>query len=143
MSIGLQLNIFYWFKSFNKSLSSSCIISFSTFFYLFNFSVWHLLYTIICAFYYFMYSVSILWLFSFYALEFVLKYSDLMFCKKGVLKNFAKFTGKHLCQIFFFLTKLQAKVNNTFFTEQLRATASVTTIYLRNIFAKMQNILIF
>ena len=102
MSIGLQLNIFYWFKSFNKSLSSSCIISFSTFFYVFNFSVWHLLYTIICAFYYFMYSVSILWLFSFYALEFVLKYSDLMFCKKGVLKNFAKFTGKHLCQIFFF-----------------------------------------
>ena len=25
-----------------------------------------------------------------------------MFCKKGVLKNFAKFTGKHLCQSFFF-----------------------------------------
>ena len=21
-----------------------------------------------------------------------------LFCKKGVLKNFAKFTGKHLCQ---------------------------------------------
>ena len=25
-----------------------------------------------------------------------------MFCKKGVLKNFAKFTGKHLCQSLFF-----------------------------------------
>ena len=25
-----------------------------------------------------------------------------VFCKKGVLKNFAKFTGKHLCQSFFF-----------------------------------------
>ena len=25
-----------------------------------------------------------------------------MFCKKGVLKNLAKFTGKHLCQILFF-----------------------------------------
>ena len=25
-----------------------------------------------------------------------------MFCKKGVLRNFAKFTGKHLCQSFFF-----------------------------------------
>ena len=25
-----------------------------------------------------------------------------MFCKKGVLRNFAKFTGKHLCQILFF-----------------------------------------
>ena len=25
-----------------------------------------------------------------------------MFCKNGVLKNFAKFTGKHKCQSFFF-----------------------------------------
>ena len=25
-----------------------------------------------------------------------------MFCKKGVLKNFVKFTGKHLCQSLFF-----------------------------------------
>ena len=25
-----------------------------------------------------------------------------MFCKKGVLKNIAKFTGKHLCQSLFF-----------------------------------------
>ena len=25
-----------------------------------------------------------------------------MFCKKGVLRNFAKFTGKHKCQILFF-----------------------------------------
>ena len=25
-----------------------------------------------------------------------------MFCKKGVLTNFAKFTGKHLCQSLFF-----------------------------------------
>ena len=25
-----------------------------------------------------------------------------MFCKKGVLEIFAKFTGKHLCQKFFF-----------------------------------------
>ena len=25
-----------------------------------------------------------------------------MFCKKGVLRNFAKFTGKHLCQSLFF-----------------------------------------
>ena len=30
-----------------------------------------------------------------------------MFCKKGVLENFTKFTGKHLCQVSF-LTKLQA-----------------------------------
>ena len=25
-----------------------------------------------------------------------------MFCKRGVLRNFAKFTGKHLCQGLFF-----------------------------------------
>ena len=25
-----------------------------------------------------------------------------VFCKKGVLRNFAKFTGKHLCQSIFF-----------------------------------------
>ena len=25
-----------------------------------------------------------------------------VFCKKGVLRNFAKLTGKHLCQSFFF-----------------------------------------
>ena len=25
-----------------------------------------------------------------------------VFCKNGVLKNFAKFTGKHLCQSLFF-----------------------------------------
>ena len=36
-----------------------------------------------------------------------------VFCKKGVLRNFAKFTGKHLCQSLFFS-------KNTFFTEHLR-----------------------
>ena len=25
-----------------------------------------------------------------------------VFCKNGVFRNFAKFTGKHLCQSFFF-----------------------------------------
>ena len=28
-----------------------------------------------------------------------------MFCKKGVLENFAKLTGKHLCQSLFFNKK--------------------------------------
>ena len=27
-----------------------------------------------------------------------------VFCKKGVLKNFAKFTGKHLCQSLLLIT---------------------------------------
>ena len=30
------------------------------------------------------------------------KQPKVMFCKKGVLKNFVKFTGKHLCQSLFF-----------------------------------------
>ena len=25
-----------------------------------------------------------------------------LFCKKGVLRHFTKFTGKHLCQVLFF-----------------------------------------
>ena len=55
--------------------------------------------------------------------------------KKGVLRNFKKFTGKHLCQSSF-LIKLQAEAQvfscefcniskNTFFTEHLWTTASV------------------
>ena len=35
-----------------------------------------------------------------------------VFCKKGVLKNFAKFTGKHLCQSFF-LNKVLIKYNTS------------------------------
>ena len=31
-----------------------------------------------------------------------------LFCKKGVLKNFPKFTGKDLCQSIFFRTRLVA-----------------------------------
>ena len=53
--------------------------------------------------------------------------------KKGVPRNFTKFTGKHLCQSLFF-KKTLAQVfscefceisKNTFFTENLRATASI------------------
>ena len=53
-----------------------------------------------------------------------------VFCKKDVLKNFAKFTGKHLCQsIFFnkvaglaqvFSCEFCKILKNTFFTEHLR-----------------------
>ena len=35
-----------------------------------------------------------------------------VFCKKGVLENFAKFTGKHQCQSLFFI-KLQVLQNTT------------------------------
>ena len=69
-----------------------------------------------------------------------------VFCKKRILTNFAKFTGKHLCQSLFFnkvaglrsATLLKKEIltqvfsceffkisKDTFFTEQLRTTASV------------------
>ena len=53
--------------------------------------------------------------------------------KKGVLRNFAKFTGKHLCQSFFFWKESVAQVfscefnrisKNAFFTEYLLTNAS-------------------
>ena len=45
-----------------------------------------------------------------------------VFWKKGVLRNFAKFTGKHLCQSLFFNNV--AGLKNTFFTEHLWVTSS-------------------
>ena len=46
-------------------------------------------------------------------------------CKKGVLRNFAKFTGKHLCQSPFF-NKFCEISKNTFFTERFSSTFSVS-----------------
>ena len=45
--------------------------------------------------------------------------------RKGVLRNFAKFTGKRLCQVFF-LNKVAGPeiFKNTFFTEHFGTTAS-------------------
>ena len=40
-----------------------------------------------------------------------------MFCKKGVLRNFAKFTGKHLFQSLFF-NKLAGLRPETFFKKE-------------------------
>ena len=68
-----------------------------------------------------------------------------MFCKKGVLRNFTKFTGKHLCQSLFlnkatcnFIKKeTLAQVfsrefceisKNSFFTEHLWAPASLLSV---------------
>ena len=44
---------------------------------------------------------------------------------KGVLRNFAKFTGKHLCQSLYFTPLFL----NSFFTEHLPETASLFLIY--------------
>ena len=41
-----------------------------------------------------------------------------VFCKKGVLRNFAKFTGKQLCE------SLAIFLRTAFLKEHLRATAS-------------------
>ena len=45
--------------------------------------------------------------------------------KKGVLRNFAKFTGKHLCQNLFFLIKLQASACNSIKKEALAQSCPV------------------
>ena len=41
-----------------------------------------------------------------------------VFCRKGVLRNFAKFTGKYLCQCLFFYKT--AGLRHLFLTEHLR-----------------------
>ena len=47
--------------------------------------------------------------------------------KKGAVKNFAKFTGKHLCQTLaqVFSSEFCEISNNIYFTEHLRTTASI------------------
>ena len=62
---------------------------------------------------------------------------------KDVLRNFAKFTGKHLCQSLNFIKKeTLAQVfssefceisKNTFFTEHLRTTASVKNAFVAEV----------
>ena len=42
-----------------------------------------------------------------------------VFYEKGVLRNFAKFTGKHLCQSLFF-NKVAGLLRTPFFIEHLR-----------------------
>ena len=49
-----------------------------------------------------------------------------VFCKKGVLKNIAKFTGKHLCQSLFF---------NTFFHRTLPVVDSL--VYQMKVTSKL------
>ena len=48
--------------------------------------------------------------------------------RKGVLRNFTKFTGKHLCQSLFFnkVAACRFITKNTFFTEYTRPTTSAT-----------------
>ena len=40
-----------------------------------------------------------------------------VFCKKGVLRNFAKFTGKHLCQSLFFKKETLVQIFSCKFCE--------------------------
>ena len=47
-----------------------------------------------------------------------------MFCKKGILRNFAKFIGKHLCQGLF-LNKVVGLTLQHLFVEHHRVTASI------------------
>ena len=49
-----------------------------------------------------------------------------MFCKKGVLRNFTKFTGEHLCQSLFLnkVAGLAKFLRTPFLTKHLRVTSS-------------------
>ena len=42
------------------------------------------------------------WRLEYHSTKFVGKSHQELFCEKGVLRNFAKFSGKHLCQRLFF-----------------------------------------
>ena len=55
--------------------------------------------------------------------------------RKGILRNFSKFTGKLLCQSLFF-NNVARTPKNTFFTEHMWATASKVLKYLYKIFEK-------
>ena len=72
---------------------------------------------------------------------------SVVFYEKCVLKNFAKFAGKHLCQSLFFNKEKKKETlaqvfsskfceisMNTFFTEQLRTTASIFTENSSNVY---------
>ena len=58
-----------------------------------------------------------------------------VFCKKGVLRRFPKFTGKHLCQSLAQVLSCEVcKISkNTFFTDHLRATASGNEILSKTV----------
>ena len=72
-----------------------------------------------------------------------------VFCK-DVLRNFAKLTGKYLCHRLFFskVAELFARKfceisKNTFFTEHLRATASLYISKIRTYFQESFHMYIF
>ena len=52
-------------------------------------------------------------------MDLVKKQSSTGVCKKGALRNFAKFTGKHLCQSLFFKKVAGLGLRTPFLTEQL------------------------
>ena len=56
-----------------------------------------------------------------------------VFCKKGVLRNFAKFTGKHLCQSLFFNRCFSVNfakfLRTTFLTEHLQWLLLLCSLY--------------
>ena len=49
--------------------------------------------------------------------KFIRRQPSEVFCKRGVLRTFAKFTGKHLCQSIFFNKRKKGKI---FFDKDLR-----------------------
>ena len=82
--------------------------------------------------------------FSFRSLSFYQKQPTEAFCKKkGAVRNFAKFTGKQLCQsLFFSLCEFCGISKNTFFTEHLSWLLLSSNIYLRSNNSVKQSIIL-
>ena len=55
-----------------------------------------------------------------------------LFCKKGVLRNFTKFTGKHLCQSLFF-NKVAGQISKNTFLHRTPLMASSVLLSRLNI----------
>ena len=80
------------------------------------------------------YHITNLWLISYKRIDFSRSSRPEVFCKKGVLENFTKFTEKHLCQSLFFKKETLTQVfscefyeifKNIFFDRTPLASASV------------------
>ena len=58
-----------------------------------------------------------------------------MFCKKGVLRNFAKFTGKHLCRnLFFNKVAMARKSSKLYITTKTSKNTKIYSLTLRDFY---------
>ena len=63
-----------------------------------------------------------------------------LFCKKGVLRNFAKFIGKHLCQSFFF-NKVAGFSNNLIYFGTMWNAQEIFSIFSQKVQVRVWDVL--